>query len=790
MLLSFVCWGQRANDCTNAVVVCGNSVIESNASGFGVQELDNTSNPCFFEEVNSLWLQLNIAESGLLAFTLTPDSPDIVVDYDFYVFGPSDSCGNFNDPVRCSTTNPVNAGLASNLTGLRDSETDDSEGPGPNGNSFVSSLPVFAGETYYLLIDRPVGEGGFSLDWTGTSSFFELPPLGEPDDIDLCLANSATTVDLTQNQNQITTDPSLDIAYFISRANAFDGANPITSLTDFEIGAANTPIFVKVTGVNECFEILEFNIVADDFINTSGLTYTACDQDGDLEESFDLDTITTDVATLVNNPGDYDISFHPDPTAAEDNTGSLTGPSLLAMDRSIFTRITSLTDASCFVVIPIKLRVVTSPIPAALELIQCDVDPSNSIDGITGFNLEQLFESIEGIENFEIFFYETIADRDANTPIANTIGYTNTTPFTEDIYYRLLDRQVGCENLGVLTLQIQPTTLSLNSQSPFFACDDNPVAPGLEGTFDLDIIRQINYLNLDVNFYASLDDVTLEQNPLSGNYTTTSTTIYVRIENAGQCQGVEEIELLVNPAPDFVLDEELLLCTDGDPLTLTAPIGFDTYTWYRLDGATEEAIGNTTSITINTTGTYALEAGFSYTSTSGTIVCSNREQFVVIPSNRATILDILIEDVSENNTVQISVMGDGLYEYSLDGENYQDASLFENVASGFLTVFVRDKNGCGITEEDIAVIGFPKFFTPNGDGINDFWQILGVNDLFQPNTFINIHDRYGKLLAQILPGNPGWNGTFNNQELPASDYWFRVNLEDGRQFNGHFALKR
>ena len=73
-ILLFLCsvtnmLGQRANDCVDAVVVCGNSTINTNVSGFGTQELDNSANPCFFQEVNSLWLQLNIAVTGTLEFT-------------------------------------------------------------------------------------------------------------------------------------------------------------------------------------------------------------------------------------------------------------------------------------------------------------------------------------------------------------------------------------------------------------------------------------------------------------------------------------------------------------------------------------------------------------------------------------------------------------------------------------------------------------------------------------------------------------------------------------------------
>lgn len=122
---------------------------------------------------------------------------------------------------------------------------------------------------------------------------------------------------------------------------------------------------------------------------------------------------------------------------------------------------------------------------------------------------------------------------------------------------------------------------------------------------------------------------------------------------------------------------------------------------------------------------------------------------------------------------------------------YQDSNVFENVSPGIYKVYVRDiKNNCGEVNTDISVIGFPKFFTPNDDGYNDTWQVYGVSEMFQPNTKILIFNRFGKLLKALNPVGEGWDGTFNGAPLPTDDYWFKLNLEDGREYSGHFTLKR
>ena len=65
-----------------------------------------------------------------------------------------------------------------------------------------------------------------------------------------------------------------------------------------------------------------------------------------------------------------------------------------------------------------------------------------------------------------------------------------------------------------------------------------------------------------------------------------------------------------------------------------------------------------------------------------------------------------------------------------------------------------------------------------------------MNSKFNLETTIHIFDRYGKLLKQISPLSQGWDGTFNGVQMPSSDYWYSIQLEDGRVLKGHFSLKR
>jgi gliding motility-associated-like protein len=155
-----------------------------------------------------------------------------------------------------------------------------------------------------------------------------------------------------------------------------------------------------------------------------------------------------------------------------------------------------------------------------------------------------------------------------------------------------------------------------------------------------------------------------------------------------------------------------------------------------------------------------------------------------------------LADLSDSNNIQIFALGDGNYEYAINGGEFQDSPIFTDVPPGENTVIINDKNGCGTTDPiPFLVVGYPKFFTPNGDGIHDAWNVLGIETLTDPAVFI--FDRYGKLLKQLDETTIGWDGTFNGRPMPSSDYWFR--LDYSRDENGvlvaniirtHFSLVR
>lgn len=160
-----------------------------------------------------------------------------------------------------------------------------------------------------------------------------------------------------------------------------------------------------------------------------------------------------------------------------------------------------------------------------------------------------------------------------------------------------------------------------------------------------------------------------------------------------------------------------------------------------------------------------------------------------------TLNDIAIIADSNNNSITINNFpGIGNYEFNLNSfEEFVDENYFEHLEPGIHSLYLRDKTNCGISKLDIAILGFPKFFTPNGDGQNDTWKVLGNNNNIEISA-IYIFDRFGKLVANVDLNGEGWDGFYNGERLPASDYWYLVKYTDQygdyREKRGNVSLIR
>ena len=330
------------------------------------------------------------------------------------------------------------------------------------------------------------------------------------------------------------------------------------------------------------------------------------------------------------------------------------------------------------------------------------------------------------------------------------------------------------------TLKIEYAESLVINQDLFTECDADTNQDG-KTVFDLDVIKNQLFTNLPTDYNISFFEIPTSTTALPTNYTNTipnNQTIYARIMNIQGCYSDYPVNLVVNTFDTILADETIGLC-ENSILTLDAGSGFTSYEWNT------DPPQFTQQITVNSGGSYEVTVTNSFN-------CSKTKTFTVEASGIATIEDIIINDFQENNsaTIQISASSLGNYEFSLDDINYQDSNIFTNLLEGEYTVYVNDKKKCGVAKRTFYILDYPKYFTPNGDNYNDTWYIKNLRKRNLQNSTISIFDRYGKLIKQYNANTEAWDGTFNGSNLPSNDYWFTLELTNGKTIKGHFTLKR
>ena len=599
MIQGFTLLAQEPTDCDNSIIICGNSNINLDVSGIGTQELLD-SNACSSMENNSLWLKINIAISGTLGFILTPESNSIIEDFDFFVFGPNVDCSDIGQAIRCSTTNPVSSSQANNLTGMNGTEVDINEGPGENGNSFVRWLDVIAGESYFIVIDRPIGNSRFNLEWTGTAQFDNAPVFPyvisedalkiERCDIVAPFDDGSTTFDLSVNSNLfIGSQSNVEVTYHASESNAILN---ISKLPFLYTNVSNPEtIYARLTNtISECSVISEFQIEALGALNFAVPTdLIICDNndDGDPlngQVRFDLSTKNIEILDGLN-PLDVNISYHKSQEHAEAGSNPIESPyyNTTPFSELIFIRLENKLNKECFETSSFYLTVNPKPILTVAYLEQCDIDS----DGITDFNLTEANQLLSANYENETFTYYLSAPK-AKTgyiedQIPTPVAYTNPTPVNSIVYARV-ENVHGCFEVSEVNLKVATTLLDPAFHLDYFICDDllvdNDNSNGI-ATFDFSDATEKVLLqfppdpNLRVSYYTTETNALAETNPISdpsnhrNNENPIVQSIYVRIESSetNACLGIgKQITLTVDSLPikNTIADYEL--CGDTDQL--------------------------------------------------------------------------------------------------------------------------------------------------------------------------------------------------------------------------------
>ena len=608
------------------------------------------------------------------------------------------------------------------------------------------------------------------------------------------------------------------INYFSTQADADSNVNilpnPYTNVTPYAIET----IYARIQSaqVSYCFNTTSFTLQVFDSANPAipndipDLEFCDDHTDGDDTNGLYVFNLRDREPDILNGQSPYvfDIDYYEDPQYLIQIPNPTTYVNKDVNQQIIYVRVTNNNpnNVNCFTDTYFNIKV--NPLPNALtsvfEFTQCDEDGAS--DGIIDFNLEEADTFVAlGDLTLKITYHLSPIDAASGINVQNKFPFSNS---TSSIVYARVESVNGCYRIVQVDLIVSVNSFPPNYMRELVQCDDDTVNDGLH-VFDLSkttseiLALFLPAQNLRISFYRNSDDALSETNKIDPDYaylseTPYNQTIWVRVESSvnGGCFGIAPvIQLKVNPIPEFELDENAVVCLNDTPLMVPTfnPVSFYTYERFNEMG---DVISQQPIAEIYVGGVYTVIA----TSNLG---CESFPREITITESSIAIItpeDVQVTDNSENNTLTILTgnqnLGIGDYEFSLDDVTgpFQDDPIFTQVSPGEHTVFVQEKNSCGIAQTTVFVFGFPNFFTPNNDGENDTWNVRGVDPSLFPESGIYVYDRYGKLLVNFSANSGGWDGYYNDFEALSSDYWYVATITDSngtsREFKGHFSLIR
>ena len=680
----------------------------------------------------------------------------------------------------------------------------------------------------------------------------EFPPvLVQPTPLEICDELDAVyyenndgyaVFDLTVKNDEITgATASWTVSYYETSSDAQTGVNAIPDPTMYQntVSGAQT-VYVRVVDSDTgCFSLttLTIRVLPNPTPNQNPTDLELCDDTNivgpnDLIEMFDL---TTYENVTLNGEPNVTASYYTDLDDALMGVNPIVAPTMHTNEdpanpgtainpQTIYMRVTK-GGTGCFTLVNFDITVNPLPEVSPIEdYIICELNT----DEVAGFDLESKTDEILNGQDATVFtvtYHESQSDADSGINALVSPYFNITNP--QEIYVNITNTITGCDVTTMFNIEVNEAAQANQSMPIYYECDDNIEFDGDptddQAQFDLttqnaDVLMGQDPTNYTVTYYDNLQDAEAGTNPIPTVYENTSNPqiIYVRVDNdtmeddgtgtmvdSSVCYEVAEITLSVNPLPVVDLEANYLLCvnTNGteviNPLVIETGLNPSDYTFeWTLNGT---VVGTGSSIAPIQGGNYTVTIEDNVTgciSTDNTIVEESAP-----PSIQA---DVVTPAFADEHSIQVTATGTGIseYEFQLDGGSWytntpnDNTYLFNDVSGGEHTITVRDINGCGESSITVMVMDYPHYFTPNGDGYNETWQIYGISD--QPDAVIYIFDRYGKLIKQLSPMGEGWDGTYNGNPLPTSDYWFTVEYREPgeshetakKQFRAHFTLKR
>lgn len=604
-------------------------------------------------------------------------------------------------------------------------------------------------------------------------------------------------INLTQLEPLINTNNELvEFSYFKSY-NPQNGtfADPYSEPSNTEVQNGEI-LYVKVKFKDsDCFSVAKVTVrlpVINDVINLNkDAVLKICNEDFSTGVTFNLEEAVTQLFDQGNNKvllGDLQITYYVNENFAKQGTsaGKISKPRSYissAANTYVYARFQS--QYGCYSIAPINLLFVLPAKAINSEITICD----NNVDGFYDVNLMDYTAQMVQIPSSEndFTFYLNQADIGVSGKEIQNPSNFILNPYTSKIWVYV----ENLPNCGSSAEIIFKRGNALNLDKKHFnlhnICDTNNDKKEI---IDLTGFESNFSPSYTYEYYGNQSDLWLGQNkiqnPTSYAYDGNSgnSTIYVKVSQVGYCPDFYTIDVILKTTPMIEIPD-YYYCKN-DMLGIEIRPNFNglnvvNYHWKFPDGTIIEGADKNYLSGIKIIGTYTLTL-------TNKLGCTYTTTFKVL--NEETPRIVSLTGKNDYYTIKAEGIPGKKIVYRKNSEPWQDSNVFYNLEAGDYTFYVKYADSdCYGDMRMGRIFSIINTLTPNGDGINDYWKLSGL-DVFPESSTLQIFDKFGNLVyKQISNTEFIWDGKFNGRNVTTDAYWYLINAADGRIYNGWILLK-
>ncbi|MDQ6814893.1 MAG: gliding motility-associated C-terminal domain-containing protein, partial [Bacteroidota bacterium] len=366
--------------------------------------------------------------------------------------------------------------------------------------------------------------------------------------------------------------------------------------------------------------------------------------------------------------------------------------------------------------------------------------------------------------------------------------FTPTTP-VGSYMYRLTVGEASNAGLSTCKVSSAVLTVLVKSNPVIHVSSNSPVCQGTEiSLLAAGGSAEMQYTWAGANSFIATGSSAVVKNAQlvnAGKY-------YIQVTSSDGCKYADSTTVVVTAAPVVTTTSNKSICK-GDSVLLGSS-GGASYLWFPAKGLSSAFIANPVARPSD--------------SIVYTVVVSNSASC----KDSATVaINVISKPIAHAGPDKEMVEGQSV---QLNGEveggnnNYNITwypSLFINnihvlepvvspLATTSYVLTVDSNNGCGSSSDTASVRVFkkivvPNAFSPNGDGVNDSWNITALSAY--ENYELSVFNRFGQRVYNTKDYSQPWNGTFNGEPLPVGTYYYLLDLKLGLpKLNGYVVILR